>query len=105
MNRFWSKVDRRGGHECWNWTAGTFAQGYGQFWWNGGPQKAHRMAFELTNGSIPEGTFILHSCDNRLCCNPAHLRAGTHMDNMTDMTRRRTKQCPHTNRWAILNHS
>jgi len=51
---------------------------------------AHRAVWEVINGPIPEGeghhgTVVLHICDNRLCCNPAHLRLGTQADNVRDM--------------------
>ena len=51
---------------------------------------AHRAAWEVANGPIPDGegwhgTVVLHTCDNRLCCNPAHLRLGTQADNVRDM--------------------
>ena len=54
----------------------------------GRPLRAHRMAYEVAKGDIPEGMHILHSCDNPKCCNPAHLRPGTHQENMDDMQAR-----------------
>ena len=49
----------------------------------------HRLAWEAHNAEpIPDGMFILHSCDNPLCFNPSHLRLGTHQENMNDMTSR-----------------
>lgn len=46
--------------------------------------RAHRVAFEAVNGPIPNGLDVLHSCDNRLCCNPSHLSLGTAKDNSDD---------------------
>jgi hypothetical protein len=50
--------------------------------------EAHRAAYILVHGSIPAGLYILHSCDNKRCVNPNHLRAGTPVDNMRDMHQR-----------------
>lgn len=84
MIRFWSKVDRRGPDECWPWRATKIPSGYGSFCYKGKSNKAHRVAFELTYGVILPGQHVLHSCHNRDCCNPAHLRAGTHQENMAE---------------------
>jgi hypothetical protein len=85
--RFWSKVDKSG--ECWVWTASTGRFGYGQFMTvEDGMRrnnKAHRFAWELTNGPIPAGKLVLHSCDNPACVKPAHLFLGSQDDNMRDM--------------------
>ncbi len=82
---FWSRVDKSGGPDaCWRWTRKRFAQGYGRFQEKLVIVRTHRRAFMLANGyEAPD--FVLHSCDNPICCNPGHLRNGTHADNMNDM--------------------
>lgn len=86
MQRFWLKVDQRGGPgACHPWTAAR-DRGYGKFTIRGkGQFRAHRLAYELTIGPIPEGLNVLHHCDNPPCCNPAHLFLGTQQDNVNDM--------------------
>jgi HNH endonuclease/helix-turn-helix protein len=86
-DRFHAKVDVQGPEECWLWTAGRDQDGYGQLWDNdaGRSLRAHRVAYELANGPIPEGACVLHRCDNPPCCNPAHLFVGTNGDNTADM--------------------
>ena len=86
IDRFWSKVDCSG--DCWLWKHSTFHNGYGQFKVQERNLRAHRVAWEITHGGIPDGLFVLHSCDNPRCCNPAHLRLGTHRENMADMQRK-----------------
>ena len=84
--RFWSKVDKRGENECWNWTEGLFTNGYGQFWLNGKGEKAHRVSLFLEKGEPTiTKSFALHTClKNRKCCNPNHLYYGDHQENMND---------------------
>jgi len=62
--------------------------GYGTLKWNRRYWYAHQVAWMLTHGPIASGAFVLHSCDTRTCCNPGHLRLGTHQDNMDDMVSR-----------------
>ena len=83
--RFWAKVDVRSDSECWEWQACSMLRGYGALTINYKTSYAHRVSWEIANGPIPDGTFILHSCDNRLCVNPAHLRPGTAKENTQDM--------------------
>lgn len=73
---------------CHLWLGSMTAAGYGRLWDNGRMVYAHRFVYELTNGAIPVGAHILHHCDNPACCNPDHLYAGTHTNNMADAGRR-----------------
>ena len=88
MPSFHEKVNQQGPDDCWEWT-GYRENGYGRAFVTGKSTRTHRLAWEHANGPIPEGAFVLHSCDNRACCNPAHLRVGTHQDNMDDMSSRK----------------
>lgn len=87
--RFWSKVERRTARECWPWIASRFHFGHGQVGIGGKHTTAHRIAWELTNGAIPDGLCVLHSCDNPPCCNPRHLFLGTRGDNAQDRKNKR----------------
>lgn len=88
MQRFWNKVDIQGPDECWPWNAGRNGRGYGQFKLNGRARSAHRVAFELHHQRSPIGTAVCHTCDVKLCCNPAHLYDGSNAQNVADAVAR-----------------
>ena len=71
---------------CWEWTATKNSDGYGKFSIQGKQPGAHRVSYLIFVADIPLGLFVLHSCDNPGCVNPAHLSLGTNQDNMNDMT-------------------
>ena len=87
--RFWEKVNQDGRAPsnapnlggCWEWTASKHEDGYGEFQLKGKVRKAHRVAYELTHGGIPEGKDIDHRCRNRGCVRPDHLRLVTNKQN------------------------
>ena len=82
--RFWSQVNTSG--DCWMWT-GAQKSIYGGFWLAGW-QHAHRAAWILERGAIPDGLHVLHACDNPGCVRLDHLFLGTHAENMADMSRK-----------------
>lgn len=80
----WDRLEKQP-NGCWLWTGPVDTHGYPSIGYEGKVWRAHRLAYTLKKGPIPEGKFILHSCANKRCCNPAHLRAGTHEENMADL--------------------
>lgn len=86
--RFWSKVDVKwSANECWNWT-GAKRSGYGHIKVDGSSCGSNRIALELFTGEALGDMMALHTCDNKLCCNPHHLYAGDASANMTDLHNR-----------------
>ena len=82
IERFWTKVSKSDG--CWEWQAARDRDGYGQFGVFRRQTKAHRFSWEITNGPIPPGMIVCHTCDNPSCVRPDHLFVGTHQDNQRD---------------------
>ena len=83
--RFHEKVEFIPFSTCHWWIGSTGCAGYGELNISGKAQRAHRIAFEMANGPIPEGKIICHKCDNPSCVNPSHLFVGTYRDNLKDM--------------------
>jgi hypothetical protein len=94
---FWKRVNRGSDDACWEWSGFSKAgpkntTPYGALGWKGKHSRAHRVAYEITNGPIPEWKMVLHRCDNTLCCNPGHLYLGSHAQNMRDMVDRKRRK-------------
>ena len=79
---FWARVDRTG--VCWLWLGAKSPKGYGKIKWNGRDDRAHRVAWELSRSPVPEGMWVLHTCDTPACCNPLHLFLGDNLTNNRD---------------------
>lgn len=91
IQSMWSRIQVLGLDDCWEWTGHVSIYGYGtdsSAYLEFGTNRVHRVVYYLTHGEISNKLQVLHSCDNRKCCNPLHLRLGTHQENMWDMTDR-----------------
>lgn len=94
VENLWKHVHVTTPDSCWPWTGSQCGAGYkerigyGHFSVSGRLYKAHRVAWELVYGPIPSGLHVLHACDFKPCCNPAHLHLGTHQQNMRERDER-----------------
>lgn len=85
--RFWANVPTGlSQHDCWEWQGYRNKNGYGEFHVERRLQLAHRYSYFLQTGEW--GEYLLHSCDNPACVNPAHLSVGTHQQNMAEAAQR-----------------
>lgn len=84
--RFWQNVQKT--DTCWLWTGSVSGNGYGTIYADGKREGAHRVAWMLANGAIPNGLLVRHKCDNPICVRADHLELGTGADNMRDMIER-----------------
>jgi hypothetical protein len=96
LKDFWSRVERGAEDDCWLWRGAKTSKGYGLLRWNGKMMRAHRLAYQLHYGDLPDESCVCHSCDVPLCCNPAHLWLGTVGDNARDMVRKDRHHKPET---------
>lgn len=89
---FLAKIGPPDARGCMEWTGARVRGRYGKFGVGSETDRsvatavAHRVAYELAFGAIPDGLHVCHKCDNPPCCNPAHLFLGTNMENRRDMT-------------------
>jgi hypothetical protein len=103
-DRFEARISPEPTSGCWLWTASCFATGYGQIASERGqqPHYAHRLAYELYCGPVGE-KHVLHHCDVRECCNPAHLYLGSDKENARDRSvrgRARGPQVKGNDHWS-----
>jgi len=104
---FWAKVKKSRG--CWEWQGCLNSTGYGNVAWRGKRYTAHRIAAWLVDmintpaapKNRKDSGFVMHTCDNRKCCNPAHFGVGTYAENQKDAYDKRRRVQPrgqhHTN--------
>jgi hypothetical protein len=76
----WRKVELLGPSDCWRWLGGT-RNGYGHFTINRKGYYAHRVAAGVLDDGSERAVQIMHLCNNKLCCNPRHLKLGTPSEN------------------------
>jgi len=89
VQRFHSGYRVDAASDCWEWQTNIQSNGYGHAKFGGKARLVHRVSYEMHKGIIPDGVYVLHSCDNRKCVNPLHLFLGTAMDNRLDMQAKR----------------
>ena len=79
-DRFWSKVCiLNDPHGCWVWVRGTSGHGYGSFKYQGKVYRSYQLSYMMLVGPVPLGYELHHTCNNKLCVNPAHLEPVRHV--------------------------
>lgn len=100
--RFWVRVNKQGPDDCWEWQGAYDKTGYARVGWNNRYYLVHRISAWLS-GLIPspdkpksaqDPTHVLHTCDNRKCCNPNHFFLGTYSDNQRDAYKKGRRRLP-----------
>lgn len=93
MDKLMRRLEVGDENECWEWQGSRNSKGYGKITADEiGEQIAHRVAYRLFVGEIPDNLFVCHHCDNPPCCNPKHLFLGTVQDNTQDMVEKRRQR-------------
>jgi len=92
LSDVWKKINRRGEDDCWEWVGACDSGGYGRMGLDGKYHPVHRLAYKSIYGNISDKINVLHTCDNRKCCNPNHLFLGTDKDNAIDKVRKGRQQ-------------
>lgn len=96
--KFWQKVQKAKPTQCWLWLGAKKPSGYGNVRRDKVYTSAHRLAWQITFGPIPNGMQVQHSCDTPSCCNPHHLMLGTVVSNYVDMIKKGRGNSSHENR-------
>lgn len=93
--------------DCWIWMMSLMRTGYGQIGWQDQGQRshqlAHRIAYVVWHGPIPEGLVVDHLCHRRACCNPHHLRLTTNAENAADNGQPTKTHCPRGHPYDEIN--
>jgi hypothetical protein len=99
IQRFLNKIEYSQ-NGCWLWRAAIRGEcGYGAFKYDGKVRSAHRVAYRIFKGDIPDNMCVCHTCDNKICVNPNHLFLGTKRDNAIDAYNKGRMKAPEGGRF------